>query len=195
MDLFEGLAEIQDILVAPKGQWNDFSSFNYRSCEDILTAVKPLLKERGILLTMSDELVMVGERYYVKSTCTIRSGDQILSSSANAREAEQKKGMDSGQLSGATSSYSRKYALGGMFLVDDGKDLDSLKPSEQGNKSKPSNNQKKDDKPWYNDFEKQKDKMIGAIATGERTADQIVANLRKDFKVSSKVADQIKGLK
>ncbi len=118
----EKLIEIQKKLVAPKSQYNSFGKYKYRSCEDILEAVKPLLGEA--VLTLTDEIVLVGDRYYVKATATIKEGVASHSVSAFAREAEDKKGMDSGQVTGATSSYARKYALNGLFLIDDSKDSD-----------------------------------------------------------------------
>lgn len=121
--LNERLAEIQSTLHAPKNQRNNFGNYNYRSCEDILEAVKPLLK--GLTLKLHDDMVMLGERVYVKATATISDGDYSVEASAFARESESKKGMDSSQLTGSTSSYARKYALNGLFLIDDNKDADT----------------------------------------------------------------------
>ena len=119
------LLKIQNELKAPKGNYSSYGGFKYRSCEDILEAVKPLLKEEGLTLTISDEMVMVGERYYIKATATIRDGEESISVSAYAREAESKKGMDESQITGTASSYARKYALNGLFLIDDTKDADT----------------------------------------------------------------------
>lgn len=129
--LTEKLAVIQKELKAPKNQFNKFANFYYRSCEDILEGVKPLLGD--LILTINDEVVVIGDRYYIKATATITDGKDTISISAFAREAEQKTGMDSAQVTGATSSYARKYALNGMFLIDDNKDADS-----QDNTSKPT---------------------------------------------------------
>ena len=124
------LIEIQSRLKAPKKLWNKFGNYNYRSAEDILEAVKPLLKEYGCEMTISDEVVSIRERIYVKATVTINNGSgESRSVTAFAREDESKKGMDGSQLTGSTSSYARKYALNGMFLIDDCKDSDSLTPS------------------------------------------------------------------
>ena len=112
-------------LNAPKKQYNKFGGYNYRSQEDILEAVKPLLVKYGLRLKISDEIVTVGDRYYVKATATLTDGENAESSSALAREEENKKGMDSSQLTGATSSYARKYALNGLLCIDDTKDSDS----------------------------------------------------------------------
>tara|TARA_R110002074_G_scaffold350859_1_gene521889 strand:- start:279 stop:812 length:534 start_codon:yes stop_codon:yes gene_type:complete len=121
-DFYKKFASIQLTLKANKSQWNDFSKYNYRSCEDILEAVKPLLD--GFILTMSDEVVQVGDRIYVKSTAVLTNGEQSIGSTAFAREALVKKGMDDSQITGAASSYSRKYALNGLFCIDDNKDSD-----------------------------------------------------------------------
>lgn len=130
MDLInKQLAKIQQELKAPKGQRNSFGNYNYRSCEDIVEAVKPLLGT--LTLTISDEIVMIGTRYYVKATANISDGVAVISVSAYARESEEKKGMDASQITGATSSYARKYALNGLFAIDDTKDADSQDNTEK----------------------------------------------------------------
>lgn len=120
--LIKKLADIQKKLNAPKGQTNTFGGYKYRSCEDILMAVKPLLIDMAI--TVNDEMVLVGDRIYVKATATITDGETSISTSAFAREAVSKKGMDDAQVTGSTSSYARKYALNGLLLIDDNKDAD-----------------------------------------------------------------------
>lgn len=127
------LRQIQAKLKAPKNQTNKFGGYNYRSCEDILEAVKPLLAEYNALLTISDEIMEVGGRVYVKATATFTCGEFTLSNSAAAREAETKKGMDDSQITGTASSYARKYALNGLFLIDDTKDADSNEYRAQAN--------------------------------------------------------------
>lgn len=123
---FEGkLRAVIEVLKAPKGQYNKFGNFHYRSCEDILEAVKPYLDEQGLRMKISDDLVQVGDRYYVKATVTVTDGEHSDSVTAFAREAEEKKGMDAAQVTGSASSYARKYALNGMFDIDDTKDDDS----------------------------------------------------------------------
>lgn len=122
MSIVKKLAEIQKKLNAPKGQTNTFGGYKYRSCEDILMAVKPLLGEMAI--TINDEMMLVGDRVYVKATATITDGETSISTSAFAREAVSKKGMDDAQVTGSTSSYARKYALNGLLLIDDSKDAD-----------------------------------------------------------------------
>ena len=118
------LIEIQSELKAPKNQRNTFGNYNYRSAEDILEAVKPLLKKHGCHLTISDEMIQLGDRYYVKATATLSKDSDSISTTAYAREEENKKGQDSSQTTGSTSSYARKYALNGLFCIDDTKDAD-----------------------------------------------------------------------
>jgi len=119
------LIEVQSELKAPKGQFNSFGKYKYRSCEDILEAVKPLLAKKGLLLTLNDTIVEVGGRVYVKATAMIQDGEEFKIASAYARESETKKGMDDSQITGSASSYARKYALNGLFLIDDTKDADT----------------------------------------------------------------------
>ena len=120
------LAKIQNELNAPKGQRNTFGNYNYRSCEDILKAVKPLLGDAT--LTLTDDIVLIGDRYYVKATATLHLDPNSRTVSAFARESLDKKGMDSAQITGAASSYARKYALNGLFCIDDTKDADTMPP-------------------------------------------------------------------
>ncbi len=124
------LSQIQSELKAPKGQWNEFGKYNYRSCEDIMEAVKPLLKQYHAVMTVSDSVVLIGERYYVRSTVKFQSldDDESVSVIALARECATKKGMDESQVTGSTSSYARKYALSGLFALDDQKDADAPTP-------------------------------------------------------------------
>lgn len=119
------LVAVQAALKAPKGQFNKFGGYKYRSCEDILEAVKPLLLEQGLQLTITDEPVEVGGRIYIKATATVTDGSETAAVSGYAREAETKKGMDESQITGTASSYARKYALNGLFLIDDTKDADA----------------------------------------------------------------------
>lgn len=133
--LTQRVGDIQHKLKAPKGQYNSFGKYNYRSCEDILEGVKPLLKEHNLALLIDDEIVQIGERYYVKATAKITDGREIISATAYARELDTKKGMDESQITGATSSYARKYALNALLCIDDAKDADTMdnskKPSQQ----------------------------------------------------------------
>ncbi|HAY0262470.1 TPA: ERF family protein [Escherichia coli] len=122
-DLYKKLWLIQQQLKAPKSQRNNYGGYNYRSAEDILEAVKPLLE--GITLTLDDEVVLIGDRFYIKATATLSDGEDEIKATAFAREEKEQKGMSAGQLTGATSSYARKYCLNGLFCIDDAKDLDS----------------------------------------------------------------------
>lgn len=125
MTIHEKLIQIQSELKAPKGQYNSFGKYKYRNCEDILEAVKPLLKKQGLAIRLSDDIVMIGSRYYVQATAEITDGETAVKSVAFAREEESKKGMDGSQVTGAASSYARKYALNGLFAIDDTKDSDT----------------------------------------------------------------------
>lgn len=116
---------IQQKLKAPKNQYNSYGGFDYRSCEDIFEAVKPLLKEYDLTLIMSDDLLQIGNRYYIKSTAKLCDGIETIENTGFAREEETKKGMDGSQITGAASSYARKIALNGLFLIDDVKDQDA----------------------------------------------------------------------
>lgn len=124
--IVKSMASIQSSLKAPKGQTNKFGGYKYRSCEDILEAVKPLLKKHGLVLTITDDMTEVGGRVYVKATASVHNeeGHSILTTGF-AREEETKKGMDTSQITGSASSYARKYALNGLFCIDDTKDSDA----------------------------------------------------------------------
>lgn len=140
MELYEKLLAIQSELKAPKGQFNKFGNFNYRSCENILEAVKPLMKKYGCTIIMSDEPVLIGDRFYVKAIATIIDVDnpsQRHTSTAYARESTSKSGFDSAQLTGSSSSYARKYALNGLLCIDDNKDSDTTDNSNNKQEWKP----------------------------------------------------------
>lgn len=125
--IFAALMAVQAELKAPKNQHNSFGKYDYRSAEDIIEAVKPLLKDNGLFLNMSDDIVLIGDRYYVKATVKVVdvvTGESVQTS-ALAREAAQKKGMDESQVTGTASSYARKYALNGLFAIDDNRDADT----------------------------------------------------------------------
>ena len=132
-----GLAQAE--LKAPKNQYNSFGKYSYRSCEDILEAAKPVCAKYGLLLTVSDEIVHEGDRYYIKATATVydaQSGsDEVMSATAYAREPLDKKGMDDSQITGTASSYARKYALNGLFCIDDTKDADTADNTNSGRNS------------------------------------------------------------
>lgn len=137
MTIFEKLQTVQQELNAPKNQYNSFGKYNYRSCEDILEGVKPILDKVKAVLTISDTLVQIGDRYYVKSTATFidTETEARVENIAYAREEENKKGMDASQVTGAASSYARKYALNGLFCIDDVKDADTRDNSKEHLKS------------------------------------------------------------
>ena len=127
MNVYEKLMTVQTKLRAPKGQYNSFGKYSYRSCEDILEALKPLLAEVGAIVNVSDEIKLIGNRFYVEATASfidVETGERMIAK-ASAREAETKKGMDDSQVTGSVSSYARKYALNGLFAIDDNKDADS----------------------------------------------------------------------
>lgn len=131
MNIYEKLSAIQTELKAPKNQFNKFGGYNYRSCEDILEAVKPLCAKYKTTLVLEDEIVSIGTRYYVKAIARLYDNDPqdqgliAVKAEAYAREEESKKGMDGSQVTGASSSYARKYALNGLFSIDDAKDSDT----------------------------------------------------------------------
>lgn len=140
MNIYEKLLAIQQELKAPKGQYNSFGKYKYRSCEDILEAVKPICAKYNALLTVSDELVYMGDRYYIKATATLidtEEGKSYTQNTAYAREEETKKGMDGSQITGTASSYARKYALNGLFCIDDTKDADTDEFKQQEAKPEP----------------------------------------------------------
>lgn len=128
MNIYEKLLSVQVELKAPKGQYNSFGKYKYRSCEDILEALKPILDKQKLVLFISDEVVEINTRNYIKATVHLINPEKVgeaIQVSALAREEETKKGMDGSQITGASSSYARKYALNGMFMIDDTKDSDS----------------------------------------------------------------------
>lgn len=149
MNIYEKLMNIQEKLNVPKNQLNKFGGYNFRSCEDILEAVKPLLKENKLALQISDEIVPLGDRYYVRATATlvdVENPNEEIKSIKNvgyAREEENKKGMDASQVTGATSSYARKYALNGLFCIDDTKDADTneYQSQQKNNQNNKTNSQ------------------------------------------------------
>ena len=127
MNITEKLSVIQQELIAPKNQYNSFGKYNYRSCEDILEGLKPFLGKLKVAVTVTDDIVVVGDRFYVKATATLRDceSNETVANTAFARESDDKKGMDASQVTGATSSYDIKYALNGLFCIDDVKDADT----------------------------------------------------------------------
>lgn len=169
------LVEIQNELKAPKSQFNKFGGYKYRNAEDILEAVKPLLFKHKCTLTISDDIVCAGERIYVKATVIISNGANSILVSAFAREPEVQKGMSESQITGASSSYARKYALNGMFAIDDTKDSDA------------TNEGKEDDgKPWLNRNTPQFDAAHKYVIDGGKITD-----IEKKYKLSKEVKEQL----
>ncbi len=153
MSVHSKLQTVQQELNAPKNQYNSFGKYNYRSCEDILEGVKPILDKVKATLTVGDELIQIGDRYYIKATASFTDSEngETVSNSAYAREEESKKGMDASQVTGSTSSYARKYALNGLFCIDDMKDADTRDNSDTG---KPATQSKPSSKPTNKPSEK-----------------------------------------
>lgn len=178
------LLQIQQELDAPKNQWNAHGNYKYRSCEDILEGLKPILKATECVLVVSDTIEQIGERYYIKATSILYRKDAtiVAQNTAYAREANEQKGMQAPMLSGSTSSFARKYSLNGLFAIDDSRDPDSMDNTDIP--APKSNNEEEDDKPWLNNKTPEEQeiyaKMITALKTGKRT----MQDLRKKYKIS-----------
>lgn len=161
-EFIEKVVKIQTELKAPKNQFNKFGGYNYRNCEDILEAVKPLLKQTGLKLSLKDKPICVGEnsgnpRFYIESTAILSDGEYEEAATASARESADKKGMDDSQISGSASSYARKYALNGLFLIDDTKDADATNNhGKKEAKAAPKKPVKKESKPSGDSFRRVK---------------------------------------
>ena len=178
---YEKVQKIQEELKAPKNQFNKFGNSAYRSCEDIYNAVKPLLAKYGLVLTVTDELVMIGERYYIKATATLQENAILyIRNVAYAREEETKKGMDGSQITGASSSYARKYALNGLFLIDDGRDSDTT--NTHGKEYVNDEVNKKTYRSWFDKFFSDKPERLGKFLEHYKikSTDQIDQVLKLD---------------
>lgn len=184
------LLQIQVELKAPKNQYNRFGKYNYRSTEDILSAVKPLLAKYGDDLDLSDEPVLIGEWHYIKATATFTDKDQKKTIvTGYAREAERKKGMDESQITGTASSYARKYALNGLFLIDDTKDTDSGEYQRQNNNRKPSQQQIR---PQGNNYNRQQQQNRAAQQNQNAVGQAVTTSLESKYKAAvSKYASLI----
>jgi hypothetical protein len=197
LTLQQKIIAVQNELKAPKGQYNSFGKYKYRSQEDILEALKPLLDKYGLLQTISDQILIIGDRFYIKSEVVVSDGATMIHTNAFAREPENKKGMDESQITGTASSYARKYALNGMWLIDDTKDADTDEHQEQVDSApnrKPSAKKaaKVDDdgKEWIN-----KDTKDWANAEAKIRAGKIKAvELRDFYKVSNDSMEYFKSL-
>ncbi len=183
------LIEIQSALKAPKGQRNNFGKYNYRSCEDILEAVKPLLQ--NAVLTLSDDVVQVGDRIYVKATATLIAGESTISVTAMAREAMAQKGMSDPQVTGSASSYARKYALNGLFAIDDTKDDDATNNHQQPTYTPPANKPVQQQPAPTGLISPAQQKRLMTIANGI-PVDQIKAIIAKHGFTSSKLITTFK---
>lgn len=183
----EVLVHLQSNLNAPKNLRNSFGNYNYRSAESILEALKPLLKETEAVLTLSDDIEYIGDRYYIKATAKLEWGTDSRSVTAYAREEESKKGMDTSQITGSTSSYSRKYALNGLFLIDDTKDADTDEFINQ-NRGQDKTVVKADKTlPWLNKSDTENySKVVEALKGGFTMAD-----IRKKWSVSTATAKEL----
>ena len=200
-ELIQKLIEVQGELKAPKNQFNNFGKYSYRSVEDILEAVKPLNKKHGLLLTLSDELVLIGDRYYIKATATLTDGQKSIVTTSEAREALNKKGMDESQITGSTSSYARKYALNGMYLIDDNKDADTNEYNQQGNNNQQANNRQANNNRQWNKPANNNDKQWNngtnnkqASNANNRQATNKSNNSAQNQKVDDGLVQQISNL-
>lgn len=185
MSVYEKLMKVQGALKAPKDQRNNFGKYNYRSCEDIFEALKPLLKEIGAVVTITDRISQIGDRYYIEAIASfidVEDG-KFVQVTGYAREAQEKKGMDDSQITGATSSYARKYALNGLFAIDNTDDMDKLNNAEADWNKNP----KKQTRPKQDNEQEVKHMFNLANEAGIKPA-EIAEKMMKDFK-KSKTAD------
>lgn len=189
MTLFEKLGAIQNELKAPKGQFNDYGGYKYRSAEDILEAVKPICFEHKVLPLLDDELVLIGERYYIKATAKLLDLEtkDTVETHAYAREDESRKGMTSDQLTGSTSSYARKYAMNALYAIDDSKDADTNEQRKQVTEGGKAETKAKAQKAQADDPIISSDKVEIAVAT-IRNKQTTLANVLKAYGVE-KLAD------
>lgn len=183
------LQMIQSVLKAPKGQFNKFGGYKYRSCEDIVEAVKPLLKTYECVLTMSDDLVLIWDRYYIKATATLinKEWKQIITT-GYAREEETKKWMDGSQITWSSSSYARKYALNGLFAIDDGVDSDST------NKWEEKKEEKSEEKQWITKEQVLSLKDKAEWVTKFATAEDMINKLRESYLISKENAKALENI-
>ncbi len=184
MSVYEKLNQVQSELNAPKGQYNTFGKYKYRSNEDILGALKPILSSVGASVVQCDSIKMIGDRYYVEATAQFidcETGEMIENTSF-AREPITKKGMDESQITGACSSYARKYALNGLFLIDDSQDADGM-----DNTSMPEQS-KEPEKQWLNDISQ----LLTFATQNGWDGERAVKEARNNYKVSNETAEKIK---
>ena len=185
----KGLIKIQSELKVPKNQYNSFGKYKYRNAEDILEAVKPLLARENLLMLISDEPINIGDRIYIMSTVTISNGENKVTTQALAREPLVQKGMNDSQITGSASSYARKYALNGMFCIDDTKDADSINNTKEPTpiKSKSTSMEKnEDEKEWLNPNSENYKKVLAAMING-----YTITQVRDKYKVSKEVTSKL----
>lgn len=197
LNVYEKLMKVQSTLKAPKGQYNSFGKYNYRSCEDILEGVKPILAEVGATITLSDSIEVIGDRVYVKAIALFTNVDdgKFIENVAYAREENEKKGMDGAQVTGASSSYARKYCLNGLLLIDDTKDADTDENQNERNaKAKKQVDAKPESKPIT---DKDKEILRNTVESKGYTIEQIfpkgIDNLTAEQ--YAKAMTQLKGMK
>lgn len=168
-NIYSKLSIIQSDLKVPKNQYNKFGDYSYRNCEDILEALKPILKETGTVITLSDEIELLGNRYYIKATATLTDIDskESVSNSAFAREDEARKKMDGSQLTGSASSYARKYALNGLLAIDDTRDSDFLNNSAQSLSEPQRGTQNNNNIPQNENLEKYRNEIANTLKVKE----------------------------
>lgn len=192
-DFYKKLIKVQATLNAPKGQFNSFGKYHYRSCEDIMGALKPLLASEGLFQHVSDEIVMIGDRHYVKATVTVTDGELSVSNSALAREDRDKKGMDGAQVTGASSSYARKYALNGMWNIDDSKDADTNEfRDQQARQAK--NEIKQQSKPSLDRVDGQTLNAVTQWANEGMSAEHICERLASKYSLSSAAIESVNSI-
>ena len=192
-DFYKKLIKVQATLNAPKSQFNSFGKYHYRSCEDIMGALKPLLAAEGLFQHVSDEIVMIGDRHYVKATVTVTDGELSVSNSALAREDRDKKGMDGAQVTGASSSYARKYALNGMWNIDDSKDADTNEfRDQQARQAK--NEIKQQSKPTLERIEGQTLNAVTQWANEGMSAEHICERLGSKYALSASAIEHVKSI-
>lgn len=194
----EKLTRIQTELKAPKKQYNSFGKYNYRSCEDILDALKPLLDRYNASVIISDDIVLVGARFYVKATATFIDNEtgQQKSATAFAREPETKKGMDESQITGTASSYARKYCLNGLFLIDDTKDADTdeNRNEREGRQQKQPKSQKPQEKEFDpNDVSEKQAKLnaVRSLCKQGKISEQAIINVFRQKKPNLKSIEEL----
>lgn len=190
MGIYEKLLTLQTKMKAPKGQYSDFGGYYYRSCEDITEAAKPLLAEVKAVLLLTDEIVVIGDRTYVKAAAKLidAESDGVVEVDGYAREAESRPKFDVAQLTGTASSYARKYALNGLFALDDAKDADALPPAQQttakpAGSQKPANNAKQ--QPAAKPVEKVASHQLGQLQALAKQKGVAVESIVAGYKLNS----------